>query len=251
MAQQSIRYSDSMADLEVVEAYTQKADGTRIPVEASAIFTQLPQGAPNVPSFNDQKQKVIVFPNVAAGDLVVYTTRQHMKHPFFPGYFTVNDAFPRTLSIDEFQGSLVVPKSMPLEIEAHGMTFAKEEKDSSVVYHWTYAAPDALTEDNAQVSQYDLNPRYFVSSFKDYDEFARAYEFTGGAADRGHAEDPGAGGRDHGRDQRPPAAGSEDLRMGERAYPLRLGSARKGRRSCRTRPRRCSSTATAIARTIR
>src|SRR4029078_13407498 len=95
VAQQSIRYSDSMADLEVVEAYTLKADGTKLPVEASAIFTQLPQGAPSVPSFNDQKQKVIVFPNVAAGALVVYTTRQHTKHPFFPGYFTANDAFPR------------------------------------------------------------------------------------------------------------------------------------------------------------
>ena len=127
-----------------------------------------------MPSFNDQKQKVIVFPNVSAGDLVVYTTRQHVTHPFFPGYFTANDAFPRTLSIDQFQGSLVVPKSMPLTIEAHGMTFAKEEKDSSVVYRWTYSAPDALSEDNAQVSQYDLNPRYFVSSFKNYDEFARA-----------------------------------------------------------------------------
>ena len=78
----------------------------QIPVEASAIFTQLPQGATNVPSFNDQRQKVIVFPNVAAGDLVVYTTRQHMKHPFFPGYFIASDALPRTLSIDAFQGSL-------------------------------------------------------------------------------------------------------------------------------------------------
>ena len=174
MAQQVIRYSDSMTDLEVVEAYTQKADGTRIPVEASAIFTQLPQGATNVPSFNDQRQKVIVFPNVAAGDLVVYTTRQHMKHPFFPGYFIASDALPRTLSIDAFQGSLIVRRACRSRSKPrHDIRQGGEGFLGGLSLD--LSAPDALTEDNAQLSQYDLNPRYFVSSFKNYDEFARAY----------------------------------------------------------------------------
>jgi transglutaminase-like putative cysteine protease len=176
-AQQASKYSESMADLDVVDAYTLKADGTKILVDPSAIFTQIPQGAANVNvPINDQKQKVIVFPNVGPGDVVAYTTRTHVKHPIFSGYFIDNDFAPRTVSIEEWRGSIVAPSSMPLSIESHDMTLTKEEKDATVVYQWTYAAPDALTEDDSQLSVYDHNPRYFASSFKDYDEFARAYE---------------------------------------------------------------------------
>ena len=176
-AQQVKQYSESMGDLDVIEAYTLKADGTRIPVDQSAIFTQLPQGSANAnAAITDLKQKLIVFPNVAAGDVVAFTIKKHINHPFFAKYFYDNDFFPRTISIEEARGSIVVPKSMPLNIESHDMTFTKEETDSATSYRWTYAAPDALTEDNSQVSTYDRSPRFFVSSFKDYDEFARAYQ---------------------------------------------------------------------------
>src|SRR6516225_646331 len=87
-AQQVKQYSESMGDLDVIEAYTLKADGTRIPVDQSAIFTQLPQGSANAnAAITDLKQKLIVFPNVAAGDVVAFTIKKHINHPFFAKYF--------------------------------------------------------------------------------------------------------------------------------------------------------------------
>jgi hypothetical protein len=174
VAQQEFPYSESLEDLEVVNAYTLKADGTKIPVAAGSIFTQTPKDAQNVP-MDDRKQKLIVFPKVAAGDLVVYTIKVHARHAFFPGNFTLGDTMPRTVSIEQARTTIVAPKTMPLAVETHDMSFTKEEGEATTTYRWTYHAPDALSEDNSQLSAYDVNPRYFASSFKDYDELARVY----------------------------------------------------------------------------
>src|SRR5262249_18467733 len=48
-------------------------------------------------------------------------------------------------------------------------------KGNSVLYQWHYSAPDALSEDVADVSGMDRNPRLFVSSFASYDDLANAY----------------------------------------------------------------------------
>jgi transglutaminase-like putative cysteine protease len=174
VAQAEVAYSESSEDLDVVEAYTLKPDGRRLPVAPSAIYVQTPQYAKSVP-IDDRKQKLIVFPDVAAGDVVVYTTKMHVRQPFFPGYFINSDSVPRTLSIDEGRATIVVPKSMPLKVETHGLEFKKEEGDKTITYRWTFHQPDALVEDNSQLADLDVHPRYFASSFKDYDEVARVY----------------------------------------------------------------------------
>src|SRR5262249_45689268 len=141
---------------------------------ASAISTQAPQGQQNI-SIDDRKQKLVVFPSVTAGDHIVYTTRRQVKHPFFPGYFTLADAASRTISMADSHVTIVAPNSMPLRVETHGVDFAKEEGDTTITYRLAYRAPDALAEDNAQLAALDVNPRYFVSSFKDYDDLGREY----------------------------------------------------------------------------
>src|SRR5262249_41126653 len=63
IGQQPILYSEALDDLEIVEASTLKAGGRKVPVAKSAIYTQLPQGAPQTPMFDDLKQKVVIFPD--------------------------------------------------------------------------------------------------------------------------------------------------------------------------------------------
>jgi transglutaminase-like putative cysteine protease len=174
-AQQTIKFSDEMEQIEVVEAYTKKADGSKLPVAESAIFTQVPQGAPNVTAFDDQKQKVIIFPSVAAGDIVAYTIREHVIHPMFPGQFYVGDAYPTTVSVEESRGTITAPKSMPLSTEGHDLTFRTTDQGQTVLYQWAYSKPDAVARDLSVLSTLDRSPRFFVSSFKDYDQFGQMY----------------------------------------------------------------------------
>src|SRR5690348_13711018 len=49
IGQLPVVFSESMEDLEIVEAYTAKAGGDKIPVGPNAIYTQQAQGSPQFP----------------------------------------------------------------------------------------------------------------------------------------------------------------------------------------------------------
>jgi hypothetical protein len=87
LAQQPIYFSESMQKVEIIEAYTLKADGRKLPVDTKAVFPQAPPGSPQIPMFNDQKLYMLVFPDVSAGDATVYTTRTTELKPYFPGNY--------------------------------------------------------------------------------------------------------------------------------------------------------------------
>jgi transglutaminase-like putative cysteine protease len=157
---------------QVTEAYTLKADGTKLAVEPSAIYTQAASSGDTISS---TKEKVIVFPKVEAGDVVAYTIKAHVKTPTFPGFFATDEVLDRTTSYNDWNGSISAPKSMPLSLEAHEMSVKKEEQGDSIRYSWHYSAPEAQAEDVSGVASMDRDPRLFISSFARYDDLGRAY----------------------------------------------------------------------------
>ncbi len=176
LAQQAIPFSEALSDLEIIEAYTLKPNGEKISVNPSAIYTQQPQGASSVPQFDDTRQKVIVFPNVAGGDTIVYSVKYIAKKQLFPGHFFFTDIFPTQVAFNEVVDTIVVPKSFPLNIETHDVEFDRQEKGDKITYRWHYAAPVPVQDDDVpQVSALQRMPRLIASSMKNYEELGRAY----------------------------------------------------------------------------
>ena len=173
--QQPINYSESMADVDIIEAFTVKPDGRRLAVAPSAIFAQPAPGSPQLPMFNDERQKVIVFPDVEAGDVLDYTYRYREKQAYLPGAFTFNMKFTRLIPYDSVDLVLTAPREMKLAIENHEVSYEKSSTDSTTTYRWHYAAPTPLTDDTSVLSPFDRSPRFLVSSYADYNAFARAY----------------------------------------------------------------------------
>ncbi|TWB43383.1 transglutaminase superfamily protein [Nitrospirillum pindoramense] len=170
-----LSFSEAMEGLDIDEAYTLKPDGRKLPIDVTAIQAQLPHGSPNIPMYNDQRQKVLIFPDLAAGDTIVATVRRQLKKPFFPGEVLHGSFFSTTVTIRDAHGSLSLPKGMPLYMDTEGMTLSQEEQGDRVLYRWRYANLTPLTEDIALLAPTDRNPRYFATTFKDYDSFAAAY----------------------------------------------------------------------------
>src|SRR6266446_1728005 len=176
IAQRAVAFSASLEELDVIEAYTQKADGRKIIVNPNSILTQQPQGAVSIPQFDDQRQKVIVFPNVAGGDTVAFTIRLRATKARIPGQFTYFDIFPLGAAYKDVRETIVAPKSFPLQTETHDVTFEKQETGDNVTYRWRYSAPNPRFDvELPPVSPLDQLPRIFVSSFKDYEELGRVY----------------------------------------------------------------------------
>jgi hypothetical protein len=93
LGQPAIGYSDLLQQVDVTDAYTLKADGSKIPVKPDAIITQQSPASRNSPLLSDQKQKVIVFPNVEVGDTLIYDLTTTSK-PQIAGAFTYDTVIP-------------------------------------------------------------------------------------------------------------------------------------------------------------
>src|SRR5262249_44138266 len=106
LSQRGLEYSESLQSLEIKNAYTLKRDGTRIPVAASSIVTRqksMPEGY-----FTDEKEKVILYPNVEAGDTLVYDTVLKSRAPI-PNTFYYATYIPQSAEVDDETITFVAP----------------------------------------------------------------------------------------------------------------------------------------------
>lgn len=176
LAQFPITYNEASTEVTIVEAYTLKPDGQKIPLDPGGIVTQqTPSSNALAPLFTDTKQKVLIFPNVQAGDTIVFTEKRHIKQLYFPGQFLKQGDFLPNVPVDDSSLTIIAPKALSLVTETHDVEFQKSQKGDSVVYTLHYTNPNPQAEQTSLVSNLDRLPRYFVSSFKSYDDLARAY----------------------------------------------------------------------------
>jgi transglutaminase-like putative cysteine protease len=168
-AQQAMAFSPGLETLEVIEAATHKADGRVLPVGPDAVVEQLAPGTPDLDYFTDRRQKVVLLPDVAAGDTVVIAWRRTRDRPVLPGFATAlyrPDDIPwRALTL-----SVRAPRGTGLQFEAHGFVHAVADEGDTEVHRWT-VDPAAVAEDSA-LGPYDLMPRVFVSTWRDWDALA-------------------------------------------------------------------------------
>ena len=174
-AQQAIYYSPSLESVTITEAYTEKPDGRRLVVGPAAIHDQLPSGNQDLTTFSDQRQKVLVFPDVAAGDVLVYAWRRVVRKPVFPGQFMASAYMPRGSPWAGLTLTVQAPAALKLNTETHDLTESVETDGSNVLYRWQASNPSPLVNDAAVIGPYDRLPRVFVSSFPGYQAFAQAY----------------------------------------------------------------------------
>jgi transglutaminase-like putative cysteine protease/lipoprotein NlpI len=175
IGQQPIDYSEALSDLEVVDAYTLKADGKKLPVAPTAIYSQMPQGDSQAAMFDDLRQKVVVFPDVEAGDSIDLTFRRRDHEEIMPGQFMFDRAFSRQYEVDNAEVTIVAPKSYPLYLETHDIAFDRHDNGNQTIYHWRFSQPVPVARETTSIAV-ERQPRFLISSFKNYDAFASTFE---------------------------------------------------------------------------
>lgn len=171
-----IPYSDSLQSLEVVEAYTLKADGTRIDVPADKIFTQAAPVAVNAPMFNDIKYKIIVFPEPQPGGKLYFRTHIKQKTPHFPNHFSVFEAIPLQIATESYLLRVSAPIGYPLKAESRDVPGGKvADKDGRAQWEWKYSNAEAQVPEPFQLMGAEVNPYIAISSFADWPALAKAY----------------------------------------------------------------------------
>jgi hypothetical protein len=177
MGQQSVSYIEGMQTLDVVEAYTEKADGRRVAVDPAGVITRDEASGLNAVYLRDAKVRTVIFPDLAVGDTTVMIARLETKADVFPGHFFYNAVFSPLVPFGDCTIRIVVPKDLAVNVAVLGDSIEdRVVEEGDVVRHLvTYHAAPRIAEEPGATASLDHAPRLLISTFKDYEEVGRAY----------------------------------------------------------------------------
>ncbi|HAI45346.1 MAG TPA: transglutaminase [Stenotrophomonas sp.] len=183
-SQVRLSYSEKMETLEVLAAYTLTADGQRRDVPADRIYTQESYSSASAAMYADRKVQVVVFPNLAPGTRVVYTTRRTQNQPYFPGYFGLWETFSVFTQYDDAQVTLSAPASLPMFVQQRGVqgSQAPTIRDGVARWAWHYRRDTPMQVQNWSAAPWEFSPTIMASTYRDWAQVARAYQLKGGQA---------------------------------------------------------------------
>lgn len=174
----SFSFSTSIQTGEVLEAYTLKKGGRKIPVPAGNYQRQTNEGRGKAgPFFSDRTTISVVFPELAVGDAVHIRYRTVEKEPMFPGQFSLVLRYSPFTVQEDVRVVVQVPKDMVLRHEHHFMNLTESSKGGKRVLEWRYANPKARERSDDDEGLWSLQelPSLLVSTFPSYEAIAAAY----------------------------------------------------------------------------
>jgi len=177
VGKQTRNFTEGMQTLDIVEAYTEKANGEKVTVDPENILTTDAQSGQATIYHRDQKARTIIFSDLAVGDTTVLTTRLDQKIAMFPGHYTNHLIYPRQTSAAESTAEIIVPKDMPLTVASYGdeIEHRKVEDETTIRHILTYRPKPRVLGETGQTSPWDRDPRVIVTTFKDYEAVGNAY----------------------------------------------------------------------------
>ncbi len=177
VSEQSEMFVEGMETLDIVEAYTERPDGTRIPVDPANVITRDAASGMQSTFTRDLKQRTVIFPDVRVGDTLVLTQRKETMRGLFPGQFFYTDVFPRNVPIVSAQVVVELPADLDLQVAATGAGLSdRVETVGKVRRHTVTLAPRPfMLPEAGAVSPVDVDPMLLVSTFKSYVDLGRAY----------------------------------------------------------------------------
>jgi transglutaminase-like putative cysteine protease len=173
-----ITYSTSVEKADVLEAYTRKANGTRVKARKDSFQLSVDSGAKGAPpAFSDQTTLTVVFPDVAVGDTVVLRYKVTQSEAMFRGHFSVFEQFPRTFAYDDVRVTISAPATMQARFHARELTERTVEEKGRRVVEWTFQNKNPTRSRRRDFSVYDIekDPGYIYSTFSWYAQIAAAY----------------------------------------------------------------------------
>ena len=173
--QYPLDFDDETEKLDLLEAYTRKPDGRKIPVNLNAVYLQLAQGDDATPQFDSTKQKIVVFPQLAAGDTMVLTYRRTELKPTIPGQFSRTFVLAPDFAIDDFEMSLAVSDRFKVNVFERNLTVKRIHQGHIQLFRLSYHHPVAPADYISELDDRDVSPMVLISSYATWDQFAAKY----------------------------------------------------------------------------
>lgn len=169
-----ISYQASVQKIEILEAFTVKADGRRLAVAPDRILDIAPQVGREVALYTDLRTRSIVFPDLESGDSIRYVYRLTSTELTWPG-FSWSSAWRTTTRAIRSERIFERPAGMPLIEEHHGVDYRVEQAADGTRQVFSWHSDRSSGDEAGSTSPLDWGPRFAVSSFRSYAEIGDHY----------------------------------------------------------------------------
>ncbi|AME26010.1 MULTISPECIES: DUF3857 domain-containing transglutaminase family protein [Burkholderiaceae] len=175
VAQRYVWFDKSTSTVQVSDAYSVSADGTRHDVAPDQIREiQEPRSA-GAPTFADGRLKAVIFPAVDAGSTVHLRFHKTVSKSVIPGQF---DYFVEPARGPVQSQTLVfdLPEDKPLYADARGYkALSPVTHNGRTRYEFAYSTLHYDRVEAGAVGYVQFGDRLMVSTFPDYKSFAASY----------------------------------------------------------------------------
>lgn len=177
LGQQAISYSADHDEVEILDAETIKADGSRLAVDLKRqLFDQAPALNLSTPTISPQRSKVLLFPGLAIGDKIHLRYRISVREAGLPGRIDYSNYFYPGAKADDSRLIVHAPAGMPLQIEAEGVEGGvRKDKAPGQHWEWRWRSSGEYSEEEAQPSPLQRYPRVLLTNRKHWRELAQDY----------------------------------------------------------------------------
>lgn len=172
-----ITYDSHLLKLSILEAYTEKPDGTRIPVNLNDIVLQTGiAGRGSATSFADVNVEVVPFPRVAKGDTLKIRYRQSGDISPLEGMISAVTTATGPANRLDVRMTMDVPDKTTFHTDLKGFSEQITRHGERTLYKWGYTgAPSADTNTYGAVDAMTSIPHVYASTIADYDTFGHIY----------------------------------------------------------------------------
>lgn len=172
--ERKLEYTQGFEELQIVAAYTLKADGRRIDVPPNSVLVGF--GQTSRPGFRDNRIVSIFFPNLEVGDSIALVTVHRQLVPWFAGRFDWRVEFSPTIVAHDVRYAFTAPAASTIQIDAVGLTGGDEQVlGGKKRWVWQFHNDTALALEEDAVDEADFAPHLGLTTFADYKDVARAY----------------------------------------------------------------------------
>jgi transglutaminase-like putative cysteine protease len=162
-------YPDQQA-LDVIEAWVDQPDGTRIEVANSSIFTRPSEASESAPGFVNSMTTTVLFPQLRHGSRTHVVWRLTQKVPALLGFNAYNlNIFGWDTGRDETR--IEIPADVPLHWRARG-GFAVEDTVTDGIRHISahVDGTHGRVEEAAMVDPFDFMPLFIATTLPNIEE---------------------------------------------------------------------------------
>jgi hypothetical protein len=180
LGEEQLLYSSDSEEMVVLEAYTVLPSGEHIHVKEDQIRTVESDIDGGAAEFSDDRYKVIIYPALVPGSGTYYKVKKQVHTALYPGHFTFASFYNSAIEYGDVTITITYPKNLDLRFSSREFYEEINELEHTKQNKYTLKKQSIVPKERGQVWYGDYAPAVFVSTFKNYGEFGKAYEKRAG-----------------------------------------------------------------------